>query len=88
MYDSDGTPLFPFYWSPNPRLIKGPDADHLSSFEMETVAFINSFDILSTKVLVRLETNPNGVVEYLSKFQLVVFTCLFLCSFLDLILTF
>jgi hypothetical protein len=68
MYDSDGTPLFPFYWSPNPRLIKGPDVDNLSSFEMETVAFLNSFDVLSTKELVGLETKPTGVVEYPSKY--------------------
>jgi hypothetical protein len=68
MYDSDGTPLFPFYWSPNPRLIKGPDVDNLSSFEIETVAFLNSFDVLSTKELVGLETKPHGVVEYLSKY--------------------
>jgi hypothetical protein len=67
MFDSDGTPLFPFYWSQNPRLVKGPDAAHMSPFEMETVAFLNSFDILSTKELVKLETNPRGVVEYLSK---------------------
>jgi hypothetical protein len=81
MYYSDETPLFPFYWSSNPRLIKGPDADHLSSFEMETVAFLNSFDILSTKELVKLETNPNGVVEYLSKFYLAIFICLFQYNF-------
>jgi hypothetical protein len=68
MYDSDGTPLFPFYWSPNPRLIKGPDVDNLSSFEMETIAFLNSFDVLSMKELVGLETKPNGVVEYPSKY--------------------
>jgi hypothetical protein len=68
MYDSDETPLFPFYWSPNPRLIKGPDVDNLSSFEMETVVFLNSFDVLSTKELVGLETKPTGVVEYLSKY--------------------
>jgi hypothetical protein len=69
MYDSDGTPLFPFYWSPNPRLVKGSEVENLSSFEMETVAFLNSFDILSTKELVNLETNPRGVVDYLSKFK-------------------
>jgi hypothetical protein len=40
MYDSDGAPLFPFYWSANPRLVKGADTTHLSSFEMETVAFL------------------------------------------------
>jgi hypothetical protein len=68
MHDSDGTPLFPFYWSSNPRLVKGPDTEHISSFEKETVAFLSSFDVLSTKELVKLETNPSGVVEYLSKF--------------------
>jgi hypothetical protein len=68
MYDSDGTPLFPFYWSPNPRLIKGPNVDNLSSFEMETVEFLNSFNVLSTKELVGLETKPAGVVAYLSKY--------------------
>jgi hypothetical protein len=69
MYNSDGTPLFPFYWSSNPRLVKGPDTALLSPFEMETVAFLNSFGILSTKELVRLETSPSGVVEYLSKYS-------------------
>jgi hypothetical protein len=78
MYDSDGTPLFPFYWSKNPSLVKGPDTAHLSPFEMETVAFLNSFDTLSTKELVKLETNPNGVVEYLSKYCLTVFIRLLL----------
>jgi hypothetical protein len=68
MYNSDETPLFPFYWSPNPRLIKGPEVDNLSSFEMETVAFLNSFTVLSTKELVGLETKPTRVVEYLSKY--------------------
>jgi hypothetical protein len=67
MYDSDGAPLFPFYWSANPRLVKGADTTHLSSFEMETVALFDSFGVLSTKELVKLETNPQGVVDYLSK---------------------
>jgi hypothetical protein len=67
MYDGDGTPLFPFYWSSNPRLVRGADTTHLSQFEMETVAFLNSFGVLSTKELVKLETKPQGVVDYLSK---------------------
>jgi hypothetical protein len=70
MYDSDGTPLFRFYWSSNPRLVKGSETENLSSFEMETVAFLDSFGVLSTKELVNLETNPRGVVDYLSKFYL------------------
>jgi hypothetical protein len=81
MYDSDGTPLFPFNWSANPRLVKGADTAHLSSFEMETVAFFNSFDLLSTKKLVNLETNPKGVVEFLSKCYSTIFIRLFLCRF-------
>jgi hypothetical protein len=69
MYDSDGAPLFPFYWSAHPRLVKGADTTHLSSFEMETVAFLDSFGILNTKELVKLETKPQGVVDYLSKYH-------------------
>jgi hypothetical protein len=72
MYDSDGTPLFPFYWSPNPRLVKGSEAESLSSFEAETVAFLNSHNTLSTKALVKLETNPRGVIDYMSMFDFMV----------------
>jgi hypothetical protein len=70
MYDSDESSLFPFYWSPNPRLVKGSEAESLSPFELETIAFLNSFNTLSTKELVKLETNPRGVVDYLSKFYI------------------
>jgi hypothetical protein len=35
---------------------------------METVEFLNSFNVLSTKELVGLETKPAGVVAYLSKY--------------------
>jgi hypothetical protein len=72
MYDSDGSSLFPFYWSPNPRMVKGSEAESLSPFETETVAFLNSLNTLSTKELVKLETNPRGVIDYLSKFYFIV----------------
>jgi hypothetical protein len=81
MYDGDGTPLFPFYWSKTPRLVKGPDVAHLSPFEMETVAFLGSFITFSSKELVDLETKPRKVVDYLSKFCLImrfVFLCVVL----------
>jgi hypothetical protein len=68
MYDHDGSSLFPFYWSSNPRLVKGPEGENLSPFEAETVDFLGSFNILSTKELVKLEANPQGVIDYLSKF--------------------
>jgi hypothetical protein len=80
MFDIDGSPLFPFYWSTNPRLVKGADTAHLSSFEMETVAFLDSFCILSTKELVNLETNPKGVVEYLSKYSFIFFCRSYCCG--------
>jgi hypothetical protein len=79
MYDDDNSPLFPFYWSAHPRMIKGPDISNLSSFERETVAILSSFKVLSTKELVKLETHPSGVVAYLSKYcPLCVFSS-FLC---------
>jgi hypothetical protein len=68
MYDSDGSSLFPFYWSSNPRLVKGSEGENLSPFEVETVDFLGSFNVLSTKELVKLEANPQGVIDYLSKF--------------------
>jgi hypothetical protein len=80
MFDIDGSPLFPFYWSTNPRLVKGADTAHLSSFEMETVAFLDSFCILSTKELVNLKTNPKGVVEYLSKYSFIFFCRSYCCG--------
>jgi hypothetical protein len=72
MYDSDGSSLFPFYWSSNPRLVKGSEGENLSPFEVETVDFLGSFNVLSTKELVRLEANPQGVIDYLSKFRFMV----------------
>jgi hypothetical protein len=68
MYDGD-TPLFPFYWSNNPRFLKGANCACLSSFEMETVGFLNSFKILSTKEVVNLESDIKDVLGYLSKYR-------------------
>jgi hypothetical protein len=70
MYERNETPLFPFYWSSSPRIVKGANCSCLSSFEMETVAFLNSFNILSTKDVVKLENNISGVLGYLSKYRL------------------
>jgi hypothetical protein len=69
MYDGDGSSLFPFYWSSNPRLVKGSETENLSPFEVETVAFLNSLNTLSTKEVMRLETKPRELVDYLSKFN-------------------
>jgi hypothetical protein len=42
MYLADDDPLFPFYWTPNPRLIKGAIYERLSEFERDTVAYLES----------------------------------------------
>jgi hypothetical protein len=80
MYDSDGSSLFPFYWSPNPRLVKGSEGESLSPIEMETDAFLGSLNTLSTKELVKLETNPRGVIDYLRKFRFIMCSALFMFS--------
>jgi hypothetical protein len=52
--------------------VKGSEAESLSSFEAETVTFLNSHNTLSTKALVKLETNPRGVIDYMSMFDFMV----------------
>jgi hypothetical protein len=42
MYLADDEPLFPFYWTANPRLIKGAIYERLSEFERDTVAYLES----------------------------------------------
>jgi hypothetical protein len=49
MYSSDDTPLFPFYWTTNPRLIKGVVYETLSEFERDTVAFLESLNQMSPR---------------------------------------
>jgi hypothetical protein len=52
--------------------VKGSEGENLSPFEVETVDFLGSFNVLSTKELVKLEANPQGVIDYLSKFRFMV----------------
>jgi hypothetical protein len=44
MYSSDGEPLFPFFWTSSPRLIKGAIYESLSEFERDTVAYLESLN--------------------------------------------
>jgi hypothetical protein len=79
MYDGD-THLFPFYWSSAPHIVRGANCARLSSFEMEMVGFLNSFKILSTKEVVKLENNTKGVLVYLSKYRPCFNVCITLYS--------
>ncbi|MCI29733.1 hypothetical protein A2U01_0050942, partial [Trifolium medium] len=71
MYDGEGGRLFPFYWNSDPRAIKGVHDAHLTTFERETVAFLDSFCHLDTKDLLQCETNVDSIVEYLKRMKTV-----------------
>jgi ribosomal protein L16 Arg81 hydroxylase len=47
MFFEDGEPLFPFYWTSKPRLIRGAVYENLSEFERETVAYLESLSQMS-----------------------------------------
>jgi hypothetical protein len=70
MFDSGGNPLFPFYWTHNPRLIKGVDGNLLTPYETEIISFLNSFQLFEIKELLSLETDHPSLVLYLRKFLL------------------
>ncbi|MCI90496.1 hypothetical protein A2U01_0111788, partial [Trifolium medium] len=57
MYDGEGSPLFPFYWTTDPRTIKGVNDALLTPFERETVIFLDSFWRLEIKDLLQRETD-------------------------------
>ncbi|MCH81932.1 hypothetical protein A2U01_0002726, partial [Trifolium medium] len=63
--------LFPFYWTSDPREIKGVNEAHLTTFERETVTFLDSICRLDTKDLLQRETNVDSIVEYLKRMRTV-----------------
>jgi hypothetical protein len=67
MYSPDGEPLFPFYWTSNPRLIKGAISESLSEFEMDTVAYLESLNQMSPRDLLDADDAPGILDRYLSK---------------------
>jgi hypothetical protein len=67
MFDKDEVPLFPFYWTQNPCIIKGVDERLLTPYESKVVAFLNSFSIFEIKELLTLETDYPSFVAYLRK---------------------
>jgi hypothetical protein len=58
MYTADDTPLFPFYWTSNPRLIRGAIYERLSEFERDTVAYLESLNQMSPRELLDADRAP------------------------------
>ncbi|GAU39517.1 hypothetical protein TSUD_68810 [Trifolium subterraneum] len=71
MYDTDGDRLFPFYWTEDPRAIKGVYDDVLTSFEKETIAFLESFNLIDIKDLLRRETNAKRLTNFIRRMKTV-----------------
>ncbi|GAU20583.1 hypothetical protein TSUD_33300 [Trifolium subterraneum] len=71
MYDTDGDRLFPFYWTEDPRAIKGVYDDVLTSFEKETIAFLESFNLIDIKDLLRRETNVKRLTNFIRRMKTV-----------------
>ncbi|KAK2435431.1 hypothetical protein QL285_020489 [Trifolium repens] len=65
MYSSEGEPLFPFYWTSNPRLVKGTVYGSLSKFERDTVAYLQSCNQMSPRDLLDAEGAPAVLDKYL-----------------------
>jgi hypothetical protein len=82
MYFADGEPLFPFYWTSNPRVIKGSVYERLSDFERQTVAYLKTLNQMSIKDLLDAEGTPAVLERYLSNsfWISILFFYIFFCS--------
>ncbi|PNX59991.1 hypothetical protein L195_g051700, partial [Trifolium pratense] len=69
MYDEVEDPLFPFYWTDNPRLIKGTIFETLSDFEQDTVNFLDSYALMDTAEILKYEGNSDALKEYLQRMR-------------------
>jgi hypothetical protein len=67
MYNDDDTPLIPFHWTTNPRLIRGAVFERLSEFERDTVVYLESLNQMSPRELLDAEGAPAVLERYLSK---------------------
>jgi hypothetical protein len=86
MYSSDDEPLFPFYWTTKPRLIKGAVYERLSEFERDTMVYLESLSQMSPRDLLDAEGAPAVLECYLSKLFVILLAILsdsfLICSFL------
>jgi hypothetical protein len=77
MYSSEGEPLFPFYWTSNPRLVKGTVYESLREFERDTVAYLESLNHMSHRDLLDVEGAPTILERYLSKLFVILLALLY-----------
>jgi hypothetical protein len=67
MYDEMDQPLFPFYWTEDPRAIKGVDETKLSESELETLSFLDNFHVMDPRDILDWETDFPSLIAYISK---------------------
>jgi hypothetical protein len=67
MFDLGWEPLFPFYWTTNPRLIMGAVYKRLSEFEKDTMAYLKTLNQMSISDLLDVEGDSKALEAYLSK---------------------
>jgi len=63
----DGKPLFPLYWSHDPRPIKEVDETRLPPHEFCIVQFLKKLPALSTIKILAAQNDPKAMDAYLSK---------------------
>jgi hypothetical protein len=76
IYAADDTPLFPFHWTANPRLIRGAIYESLSEFERDTMVYLESLNQMSPRDLLDADNSPAVLEKHLSK-SLYEFLCFF-----------
>ncbi|CAJ2671925.1 unnamed protein product [Trifolium pratense] len=67
MYDADDNPLFPFYWTSDPRLVKAIDLDALSPSEWYFVQFLESFNLIPFRDIQKVEDDDVTLKSILRK---------------------
>jgi hypothetical protein len=67
MFVEPGKPLFPFYWSSTPRLIRGTKVKTLNEYERESVKFLARFNVMGSNDLITREHKPQSLGEYMCK---------------------
>jgi hypothetical protein len=68
MFDDNHEPLFPFYWTSDPRVIKGAHYESLDDFERESVAYLETLCIMRVNDLLEVEGRIELLTDYVGKY--------------------
>jgi hypothetical protein len=68
MFDENNELLFPFYWTHNPRVIKGTRYESLDEFERDNVAYIETLCVMNVGDLLSAEGHIESLEDYMSKY--------------------